>query len=408
MPATSGIRGTAALAARKYDVADVISLLDVARYPLLAILTNAGKDPVTKQGKAMKKKETTDAEFKWWEDEFGTRKLTASGTWDPDGGNLTITGQSQYVVVGDVILLAAKKWVAVVTAIVNSDTVTLGPELGGATGAAESVAGDAWIIGNANEEGADLRPIKTTTATEKIGYCQIFRTPFGVTETARNTKTFIRENDLDYQRRKKAIEHMVNPNKISAISKFGYIGEGNNFLIPRKDLVSEIELAYLAGLWEGEGSISMYRKKKIKKKQGRGYYSGIDLQTHLTNTDLEIVKKAKDIIERLLNIEMKIIEHRRITQGGRKSYKIFLGGRKRTYPFLKTIEPYFVGEKKRQANLAIYWCEHKKYFSRTENWELQLLQDIRKNKGHQKSVETNTPNLRANSQEDRVQTNLLN
>jgi len=64
MPSTTGIRGTTSLVARKYDVADVISLLDVDRYPLLAILTNAGKDPVTKQGKAMKKKETTDPEFK--------------------------------------------------------------------------------------------------------------------------------------------------------------------------------------------------------------------------------------------------------------------------------------------------------------------------------------------------------
>lgn len=197
------------MAARKYDVADVISLLDVARYPLLAILTNAGKDPVTKQGKAMKKKETTDAEFKWWEDVFGTRKLTASGTWDPDGGNLTITGQSQYALVGDVILLAKTKWVAAVTAIVDANTVTLGAELGGATGVAVDVAGDAWIIGNANQEGADLRPIKATTAVEKVGYCQIFRTPFGITETAKETKTFIRENDLDYQRRKKAIEHMI-------------------------------------------------------------------------------------------------------------------------------------------------------------------------------------------------------
>ncbi|MFA6146576.1 MAG: hypothetical protein WC697_04625, partial [Patescibacteria group bacterium] len=56
----TGIRGTTQLGVtRKYDVADVISLLDVNRYPLMAILTNAGKDPVSKQGKAMKKKETT-------------------------------------------------------------------------------------------------------------------------------------------------------------------------------------------------------------------------------------------------------------------------------------------------------------------------------------------------------------
>ncbi|KKW33120.1 MAG: hypothetical protein UY78_C0019G0002 [Parcubacteria group bacterium GW2011_GWA1_53_13] len=40
MSSANGIRGTANLGVtRKYDVADVISLLDVARYPLLGILT---------------------------------------------------------------------------------------------------------------------------------------------------------------------------------------------------------------------------------------------------------------------------------------------------------------------------------------------------------------------------------
>jgi hypothetical protein len=72
MASANGIRGTGNLGvARKYDVADVISLLDVARYPLLGILANAGKDPVTNQGVALKKKETTDPEFKWFEDKFG-------------------------------------------------------------------------------------------------------------------------------------------------------------------------------------------------------------------------------------------------------------------------------------------------------------------------------------------------
>ena len=135
MPAT-GTRGTASLSARKYDMADVISLLDVNRYPILGILTNAGKDPVTKQGKAMKKKETSDPEFKWYEDDLGKRRLTGSGTLDPDGGNLTITGESAYCQVGDVILVALQKWVFQVTAIVDANTVTVGAELGGATGAA--------------------------------------------------------------------------------------------------------------------------------------------------------------------------------------------------------------------------------------------------------------------------------
>lgn len=210
MPSTTGIRGTAALGVtRKYDVADVISLLDVNRYPLLAILTNAGKDPVTKQGKAMKKKETTDPEFKWFEDEYQKKVLTGSGTLDPDGGNLTVTGESQYLQVGDVILVAAQGWVFEVTAIVDANTVTVGAELGGATGAAADASGDVVILGNANEEGAGLREIKATTVTQPYNYCQIFRTPIGITETARNTKGWTKENDFDYQSRKKAIEHMI-------------------------------------------------------------------------------------------------------------------------------------------------------------------------------------------------------
>lgn len=216
---TTGTRGTANLSAREYAMQDIISLLDINRYPILGILTNAGKDPVTKQGKAMKKKETTDPEFKWFEDQYGTRQLTGSGTVDPDGGNLTITAQSQYCQVGDVIMVALQKWVFEITAIVDGNTVTVGAEKGGATGSAASAVGDVWIIGNANQEGAGLRTIKGTTPTEKVGYCQIFRTPFGVTETAKNTKTLIKENDFDYQRKKKGIEHMIDIERAFIFSK---------------------------------------------------------------------------------------------------------------------------------------------------------------------------------------------
>jgi len=210
MPSATGIKGTGNLGVtRQYDIADVISLLDVNRYPLLAILTNAGKDPVTKQGKAMKKKETTDPEFKWFEDEYGKRKLTGSGTLDPDGGDLTITGESQYCQVGDVILVAAQKWVFEITVIGDANTVTVGAEKGGATGTAASATGDVWIIGNANEEGSGLREIKSTTISQPFNYCQIFKTPIGITETAKNTKGWTKENDFDYQRKKKAVEHMI-------------------------------------------------------------------------------------------------------------------------------------------------------------------------------------------------------
>ncbi|KKU34725.1 MAG: hypothetical protein UX50_C0013G0005 [Candidatus Beckwithbacteria bacterium GW2011_GWA1_46_30] len=229
MPSATGIRGTGNLGVnRKYDVADVVSLLDVNRYPLLAILTNAGKDPASGEGKALKKQEAMDPQFKWFEDEFGKRQLTGSGTVDPDGGNLTVTTQSQHLQIGDVILVAAQKWVFQVTAIVDADTVTVGAELGGATGAAADASGDVWLIGNANEEGAGLRTIKSTAIAELYNYCQIFRTPVGITESAKNTKGWTKENDFDFQRRKKAIEHMVDIERAFLFGKRGIITSGTH------------------------------------------------------------------------------------------------------------------------------------------------------------------------------------
>lgn len=228
----AGTKDTGSVVGRKYDVANVVSLLNVGRYPLLGILTNAGKDPVTKKGKAMKKKVTTDPEFKWFEDTFGTRALTAaSGTnnLDPDGGSFNITaGQGLLLSVGDLIHFPSLSWTFEVTGI-STDAITVGAELGGATGSASSVTSvEVYIVGNANEEGAGIRTLKTTTATEKTGYCQIFRTPFGITNTANNTTTFISENDLSYQRRKKGIEHMVDIERAFFFGKKAKITSGSH------------------------------------------------------------------------------------------------------------------------------------------------------------------------------------
>lgn len=207
-------RDTSNVAGRKYDVADVVSLLNVGRYPMLAILSNVkGKDPVSGKTVSLKKKETTDPEFKWFEDTFGTREgATASGNTSKNIAStpsVTVaTGTGVNFSVGDVIKFVASGYTFLVTGV-STDTLTLSNELGGATGTVDLSSLTIWIIGNANEEGAGLRALKGTTATEKTGYCQIFRTPFGVTETSRATKTFIKENDFDYQRRKKGIEHMV-------------------------------------------------------------------------------------------------------------------------------------------------------------------------------------------------------
>ena len=214
-----GVRGTEALGVtRKYDVADVISLLDVERYPMLAILTNAGKNPVTKQGKAIKKQETTYPEFKWFEDKYGAREDIVSA--DQGGATALVVTNVGYFSVGDVLLCVKTTQatnnpsgeVMLVTAInVGTSTLTLARKIGDAgSGGGLLKANDIiWIIGNANEEGANVREIKATTVAQVSNYTQIFRTPIGITETARNTKGWTKEGDFDYQTKKKATEHLV-------------------------------------------------------------------------------------------------------------------------------------------------------------------------------------------------------
>lgn len=231
MGMTTGVRDTGNLSGRKYDMADAISLLDVKKYPMLAILTNAGKDPVSGQGKSLKKMETTDPEFKWFEDEFGSREATTTtGQTGKDiSASLTVvlaSGQGSRFAVGDVIQFVASKYNFEVTAV-STDTLTLSAELGGATETVDLSSLAVWIIGNANAEGGTLREIKGTTPVEKVGYTQIFRTPFGTTNTSKNTQTLIKENDLDYQRRKKGIEHAVDIERAFWFGK-KYKGTGTN------------------------------------------------------------------------------------------------------------------------------------------------------------------------------------
>jgi len=236
MSSANGIRGTANLGVtRKYDVADVISLLDVARYPLLGILTNAGKDPATKQGKALKKKETSDPDFKWFEDKFGAREDIVAAN---QGAAVTlVVTNGAYFSIGDVLLVVKSAQgtnnptgeVMLVTDVATN-TLTLVRQIGdGGSGGGLLQQNDiVWIIGNANEEGADLRTMKGTTIAEVLNYCQIFRTTIGVTETSRNTKGLTKENDFDYQIRKKGIEHLVDIERAFLFGKKEIITSGTH------------------------------------------------------------------------------------------------------------------------------------------------------------------------------------
>lgn len=207
-------RDTSNLTARKYSVADAISILDAEKYPLLAILTNAGKDPVSGKGASMKKISVDDPEFKWYEDTMGYRSANTttgqSGKTIGSAGQTIVlaTGEGARISAGDVIRFVTSGYTFLVT-LVSTDTLTLSAELGGASSTVDLSSLEFWVIGNSNAEGGAIRNVAATTPVEKVGYCQIFKRSFSITETAKNTKTLIKENDQDYQRRKNGIDFMV-------------------------------------------------------------------------------------------------------------------------------------------------------------------------------------------------------
>jgi len=64
------------------------------------------------------------------------------------------------------------------------------------------------IIGNINEEFANARPVKTTVKSNVYNHTQIFRTPFAVSGTLQESRLY-GGDELTYQRKKSAIDHMV-------------------------------------------------------------------------------------------------------------------------------------------------------------------------------------------------------
>jgi hypothetical protein len=164
--------------------------------------------PFTVLLKKLAKKKTIAAKFEWLEDELLPR-------WD-----LSTTGcaasevhvpvdNHAYFTIGDIVKVPSTGECMLVSAIEDeADTITVTRGFGETATAIIAAGSDLVILGNANEEGATAPTAKTTKEEAKYNYTQIFRTPFGATETEKNSELY-GGNDIAYQRKKKGIEHML-------------------------------------------------------------------------------------------------------------------------------------------------------------------------------------------------------
>lgn len=144
--------------------------------------------------------------------------------------------------------------------------------------------------------------------------------------------------------------------------------------IPRKDLA--IKLAWLAGIIDGEGSISMHHRKKSRKSGGKGYYSGIDIQVAIANTNLPLMREVADICTEIIGAEIKVNELGRKTVNNLTAYKLSFSSRTRAYPVLKMLLPFLIA-KKEQAEIIIGYFEGRKPFARVKLEEIEMCDRVK-------------------------------
>jgi hypothetical protein len=89
---------------------------------------------------------------------------------------------------------------------VSSDTIDITRQFGTTAAATIAISDALLIIGNANEEHANKRGFKIADQVDKTNYTQIFRTPFGISETADNSEMY-GGKDMKHIRMTQLIEH---------------------------------------------------------------------------------------------------------------------------------------------------------------------------------------------------------
>ena len=202
MPQTliTGYTGTGNIGSARLvvDMSNEIALLQPSKTPLITILKQAMKNT----------RAASNPKFSWMEDDLKARwDAINNGAGYNDAATSIVVDNGAYFIVGDVVKVPRTGEVLFVTAV-NTNTLTVTRGFG-TTAAAALVDNDPLVIvGNANQEGSGTRTIKSTTVAEVYNYTQIFKTPFGVTNTMNASKTY-GQKELAYQQMKAGIEHAV-------------------------------------------------------------------------------------------------------------------------------------------------------------------------------------------------------
>lgn len=147
--------------------------------------------PLTVLMEKMGTKPAINPKIEWNENESMPRVTTLSASAT---NNATTFGTNADIFrVNDVVRFTGQGFAIYVTA--TAAGAISGTKIGGTAQASAQTGQELYLVSNSNAEGATLREIKYPQLVTASNYCQIIRTPFGVTGTEEATRHYNQDNN---------------------------------------------------------------------------------------------------------------------------------------------------------------------------------------------------------------------
>ena len=174
-----------------------------------------GQAPMTALMSRMKSESVNDPEFSWWEEELNPIRVTMDAT----GASATsttfgLTSGGLDLVPGDILLVEKAEnatydnELVEVSSVTNDTTIVVKRGAAGTTAANTGASANLTKVGNVYEEGSNSPDSATRNPTKKTNYCQIFKTSYQISNTAKLTYT--RTGDpLKNDKKRKMFDHSV-------------------------------------------------------------------------------------------------------------------------------------------------------------------------------------------------------
>lgn len=152
-------------------------------------------------------KECYSSKVEWLEDQLFPRLSTLSASITSGAATMTVASSTGgYFRKGDIVRVATTGEALGVSAAPSTDTVGITRSVGSVAAASAAAAVDLVIVGNASAQGASLGTRSVTKRVAAYNYTQIFRHPYGFTNTLAASELY-GGNEPMKERAKKAIEH---------------------------------------------------------------------------------------------------------------------------------------------------------------------------------------------------------